>query len=83
MQNNMNSRLKFENYLVNSQEMIIGSDSYDSTDLIYLTFLSKGNEINLRNDKIEYIESEEMFHLDKFQVKCLIDYLKNIYDVMK
>jgi hypothetical protein len=83
MENNMNSRLKFENYSGYSQDMIIGSDRWNETDLIYLTFLSKGNEINLRNDEHEYIEGQEMFHLDKFQVKCLIDYLKNIYDVMK
>ena len=70
MKNKMTSELSFENALTEKDRMRIFPDSDGTTDLVGFNIL-KDNEPN-----------EEYFHLDKFNIGCLIDFLKRIYDDM-
>jgi hypothetical protein len=75
MKNQMTSALTLENALIDNNKVKIFPDTAGNNDLVGLIF-SHNEEPILMNDDDKY------FHLDKFSVGCLIDYLKRIYDDM-
>ena len=83
MENFMNMNLRLTNSECDSQFMHILPDR-NSVDLIAFSFVFNNTEINLESNKEETDgNGEEFFHIDKFQTKCLIDYLQNLYSVME
>lgn len=81
MKNNMNSELILENPEREENKMRIIPD-YGSVDLVGFVFYYKGKLLSMCDKSPRNGNAEEYFHLDKFQVGCLIDYLKRIYDDM-
>jgi len=81
MKNQMNSELILQNALIERSEIRVFPDSCKQ-DLVGFTFSYEDKFINMkRNDSTD--NAEEYFHLDKFNLGCLIDYLKRIYDDME
>ena len=81
MKNNFNTHLLLENPQREENILSVFTD-IGNQDLVGLTITHEEKELTLCNNEISG-NAEEFFHLDKFQVGCLIDYLKRIYDDME
>jgi hypothetical protein len=81
MEQNMNTKLVLENSQREQNELTVFADSSD-IDLVGFTVKYKGEDITMCDEPVDG-NAQEYFHLDKFQVRCLIDYLKRIYQVME
>ncbi len=78
----MNSKLILENDLREQNTMRVFPDSAGGgIDLVGFTFSYKGELLTMCDEPIDG-NGEEYFHLDKFNLGCLIDYLKRIYEDM-
>jgi len=79
----MNSELILENDLRETNKMRVFPDSSGiaEKDLVGFTFSHKDKLLTMCDEPIGE-NAEEYFHLDKFNLGCLIDYLKRIYDDM-
>ena len=79
---NYNSELILENDRNEKSKMRVfpNGRSYD-----LVSFIFSYNEKSLSMSDEPFIDGEgrECFDLDKFNVGCLIDYLKRIYDAME
>lgn len=83
MKNRMNSELILENDQREENKMRVFPDSAGmKKDLVGFVFTYKGEDLTMCDDPVDG-EGEEYFHLDKFNVGCLIDYLKRIHDDME
>lgn len=80
MEQDFNSELVFNNSQGGDCIMKVFPDE-GSVDLVGFGFSEDDQDIPLTID-VERMEST-YFHLDKFQVGCLIDYLKRMYDIME
>ncbi len=77
----MNSELILENVERETNKMRVFADSGMSKDLVGFTFTHEDELLTMCNEPIDG-NGEQYFHLNKFNVGCLIDYLKRIYDNM-
>lgn len=77
----MNSELILENVERETNKMRVFADSVMNKDLVGFTFTHEDELLTMCNEPIEG-NGEQYFHLNKFNVGCLIDYLKRIYDNM-
>lgn len=78
----MNSELILENDLRERNEMRVFPDfSGGDNDLVGFTFSYKDKLLTMCDEPVDG-NAQEYFHLDKFNLGCLIDYLKRIYDDM-
>ena len=73
------SELVLENTQRDENRLTIFPDQ-SAIDLVGFKISDKSEPILLCNDKSDI--SANYFHLDKFSVGCLIDYLKRIHDEM-
>jgi len=82
MKNQMNSELILENDLRERNEMRVFPDcSGGDNDLVGFTFSYKDKLLTMCDEPVDG-NAQEYFNLDKFNLGCLIDYLKRIYDDM-
>ena len=72
----LNNELVFLNTLCEDNKMTVGADRGD--DIIVAFQFSLDDELIQMNNDI----NPHYFHLDKFQVGILIDYLKRLHDEM-
>lgn len=78
----MNSELILENVERETNKMRVFADySGMDKDSVGFTFTHEGELLTMCNEPIDG-NGEEYFHLNKFNVGCLIDYLQRIYDYM-
>lgn len=82
MKNQMNSELILENALRERNKMIVFADSAVNKDLVGFTFSHEDELLTMCDEPVDG-NAQEYFHLDKFNLGCLIDYLKRIYDDME
>ncbi len=81
MKNQLNSELTLENDQREENKMVVMPDRASTKDLVGFTFSYEGKLISMCDEDVDG-EGQEYFHLDKFNLGCLIDYLKRIYDDM-
>ena len=82
MKNQMNSELILENDQRETNKMRVFPDSAGmEKDLVGFTFSHDGKLLTMCDEPVDG-NAQEYFHLDKFNLGCLIDYLKRIYDDM-
>ena len=82
MKNQMNSELILENDLRERNKMQVFPDSAGmDKDLVGFAFSYKEKLLTMCDEPVDG-DAQEYFHLDKFNLGCLIDYLKRIYDDM-
>jgi len=78
----MNSELILENDQREQNNMRVFPDSAGrEKDLVGFTFSYKDKLLTMCDEQVDG-DAQEYFHLDKFNLGCLIDYLKRIYDDM-
>lgn len=75
------SELILENDQIKENKMIVFPDGDSKKDLVGFQISYKDRILPLC-DLIVKDYSQTYFHLDKFNLGCLIDYLKRIYDNM-
>jgi len=78
---NLNMTLELENESDSDSKMHIFPDRTSSVDLVGFSFTYNDRDIYLQ-EVGEDQNAEEYFHLDKYQVIFLIDYLKRMIEVM-
>jgi len=81
MKNKLNSQLILENSNREQNKMTIFPDDINYEGQVGFTFSDQGELLTMCNTPISG-DQEQYFHLDKFNVGCLIDYLKRIHDAM-
>ena len=81
MKNQLNSKLTLENDQREGNKMMVFPDISGEQDLVGFTFSYKGKLISMCDDPV-HGDAQEYFHLDKFNLGCLIDYLKRLYEDM-
>lgn len=82
MKNQMNSELFLENALIEDNKMRIFPDSAGRDgDLVGFVFTYKDKPLTMCDEPVNG-DGQEYFHLDKFNLGCLIDYLKRIHEDM-
>lgn len=81
MKNNFDSELILGNACREQNGMRVFPDGTVNKDLVGFTFTHRGELLSMCDRPVGEGE-EEYFHLDKFNLGCLIDYLKRIYDDM-
>ena len=80
MKNQMNSELILENDQREQNKMRVFPDIVGGKrDLVGFTFSYEGKLLTMCDEPVDG-DAQEHFHLDKFNLGCLIDYLKRIYD---
>jgi hypothetical protein len=81
---NLNTDLRLENCDRDEHFLQIRADSNGEEILIGLNILFKNEMVGLCGDNIndKVINEPEYFHLDKFQVGVLIDYLNRVRKTM-
>jgi len=80
MNQNINSELYLENIATEGIKVKVEPD-IGNCDLVTFSFYKWGEIINVFGENED--DSNEFFSLNKFQVGCLIHYLKNIYKIME
>ncbi len=83
MKNQMNSELILENDQRETNKMRVFPDiaGIPYKDLVGFTFSHKDKLLTMCDEPVDG-DGQEYFHLDKFNLGCLIDYLKRIHDDM-
>ena len=76
------TELRLNNARRDRAEIILFPDTDCQKDFVGFKIAYGGKDLTLCDKPISGDE-EEFFHLEKFQVGCLIDYLKRIYDSME
>jgi len=86
MEQNLNTDLRLENCSKDEHILQVRADMTGSEILICFNILFKGKLLSLYGDtaidELVNIDEPEYFHLDKFQVGVLIDYLKRVRKTM-
>jgi hypothetical protein len=83
MNQNFNTELRLENADRDDHFLIFRPDeSGDLEDLVCLNIIHKNKTIDLCNEEAtdDYVG---YFHLDKFQVGCLVNYLNSLHSIME
>lgn len=79
MKNDLTCYLIIHNPLKDDNELRVFPDIAHK-DLVGFKIISEGDEVNLSKGNCN---SKSYFHIDKFGVGCLIDFLKRIYNDME
>ena len=76
-----NTRIFLESFQEENSIMAVFADRTSEDDLVGFTFKYNDKDIALTGEEVTG-NAEEYFHLNKFQVGCLIDFLKRQYEAM-
>lgn len=79
----LTSEMVIENNSISENKMIVFPDR-TGIDLVGLMFINRDNRHNLvKLSDNQDADIEDIFHINKFNVGCLIDYLTRIYNEME
>ena len=79
----LTSEIVIENNSISENKMIVFPDR-TGIDLVGLMFINRDNRHNLvKLSDNQDADIEDIFHINKFNVGCLIDYLTRIYNEME
>ena len=79
----LTSEIVIENNSISENKMIVFPDR-TGIDLVGLMFINRDNRNNLvKLSDNQDADIEDIFHINKFNVGCLIDYLTRIYNEME
>jgi hypothetical protein len=73
----LTTEMVIENNSISENKMIVFPDR-TGIDLVGLMFINRDNLVKLSDD-----QDADIFHINKFNVGCLIDYLTRIYNEME
>ena len=76
----LTTEMVIENNSISENKMIVFPDR-TGIDLVGLMFINRDNRVKLSDNQDADIE--DIFHINKFNVGCLIDYLTRIYNEME
>lgn len=77
----LNTKMLLECFDQENSIMTVFADMSGDEDLVGFTFKYNDNDIALSGEEVTG-NAEEYFHLNKFQLGCLIDFLQRQYDAM-
>ena len=79
----LTTEMVIENNSISENKMIVFPDR-TGIDLVGLMFINRDNRHNLvKLSDDQDADIEDIFHINKFNVGCLIDYLTRIYNEME
>lgn len=79
----LTTEMIIENNSIFENKMIVFPDR-TGIDLVGLMFINRDNRDNLvKLSDDQDVDDEYIFHINKFNVGCLIDYLTRIYNEME
>ena len=79
----LTTEMIIENNSIFENKMIVFPDR-TGIDLVGLMFINRDNRDNLvKLSDDQDVDDENIFHINKFNVGCLIDYLTRIYNEME
>ena len=79
----LTTEMVIENNSISENKMIVFPDR-TGIDLVGLMFINRDNRHNLvKLSDDQEADIEDIFHINKFNVGCLIDYLTRIYNEME